>query len=102
MSRFRDAVQKDIDNVFLNADEFAETHQLDGERVVCVVSSDVDDGATPEGVFTNTMTVYVKTSLLSRKPVEGELWNIDGELHFVRRVSDEMGMLTVTTEANAQ
>ena len=102
MSRFRDAILSDVDSVFLNADEFAETHILNGERVTCVVSVDVDKEATPEGVYLSTMTVYVRASALSRKPVEGELWNIDDGLHFVRNVSDEMGMLVIVTEANAQ
>lgn len=109
MSRFRDAVKKDIDSVFLNQDEFADVHSLDGERVLCVVTEDVTSEAgsnsrsyAHEGVFLKTRTVQVKAASLSRRPVEGELWDIDGELHFVHRVSEEEGMLVVTTEANAQ
>jgi hypothetical protein len=102
MSRFKDVVAKDMDSVFLNLDEFAEYHMLDGKRIKCVVSVDVEKSATPEGIFISTLTVYVKASSLAQKPIEGELWNIDGEFHFVRNVSDEMGMLVVVTEANAQ
>lgn len=109
MSRFKDAVKNDIDRVFLNQDEFAEVHNLDGERVKCAVSLDVTSEAGSnsrsyayEGVFLNTLTVYVKAASISRRPVEGELWEIDGELHSVHRVSEEEGMLVVTTEASAQ
>ena len=54
-----------------------------------------------EGVFINGITIYVKTGDI-RKPVEGEVLMIDGRMHLVKRVSDEMGLLTIVAESNEQ
>ena len=40
MSAFKDMVEADIVNVFLNLDELAEIHNLDGVECACVISSD--------------------------------------------------------------
>ena len=41
MSAFKDAVSKDVKAVFLNLDEFANEHTLNGKTVVCVVDKDL-------------------------------------------------------------
>ena len=38
MSAFKDMVEADIVNVFLNLDELAEIHNLDGVECACVIS----------------------------------------------------------------
>lgn len=43
MSAFKDMVEADIVNVFLNLDELAEIHNLDGVECACVISSDKTD-----------------------------------------------------------
>lgn len=104
MSAFKDAVAADVNGVFLNADEFADWHDLDGERVKCLIDTDVTGEAKPEleGVFINALKIYVASCDLVRRPIEGEHFSVDGSLHFVRRVSDEMGLLVITCEVNDQ
>lgn len=104
MSAFKDAVAKDVGSVFLNQDEFADWHDIGGERVKCLIDTDVTGEAKAEleGVFINALRIYVASCDLVRRPIEGEHLSVDGSLHFVRRVSDEMGVLVITCEANEQ
>lgn len=104
MSAFKDAIAADIKNVFINTDEFAEEHDINGVMIPCVISDDLTAGANAslEGVFINTLTINVSKDALNEVPVEGELLRVNGSLHIVRSVSDEMGMLVITCEANEQ
>lgn len=108
MSRFRDAVRKDIKATFLNLDEFGEWHTLNGVKVQCIIdknlTQDLDDRySTPQilGVFANILTIYVDL-LDIPAPVEGEILRVDGSLHLVKSVSEEGGMLVIVAEANEQ
>ena len=38
MSTFKDMVAEDLD-IFINADEFAETHQLNDTKCLCIIQS---------------------------------------------------------------
>lgn len=108
MSAFKDAVSKDVTAVFLNIEEFADKHVLNDQDVICLVDKDMTTEATTrlsnplEGVFLNTLTIYVKEKDLKAKPVEGELLYLDGEMYLVRSVSVEMGILVIIVEVHNQ
>ena len=40
MSRFKEQLDKDIDNVFMSLEEFADWHDIDGVRMVAIVAED--------------------------------------------------------------
>ena len=104
---FKSMVALDINDVFLCGNEFAEMHRINDDLVECVIDElltkeSADTLTNPmEGVFLNGITIYVRTEDI-RKPVEGEVLMIDGHMHLVRRVSEEMGMLVIVAEANEQ
>ena len=104
---FKSMVAHDIDSVFFCGNEFAEMHRINDDLVECVIDElltkeSADTLTNPiEGVFLNGITIYVKKGDI-RKPVEGEVLMIDGRMHLVKRVSDEMGLLTIVAEANEQ
>ena len=107
MMDFKSMLALDIDEVFLCGNEFAEMHRINDDLVECVIDElltkeSADTLTNPmEGVFLNGITIYVRTEDI-RKPVEGEVLMIDGRMHLVKRVSDEMGLLTIVAEANEQ
>lgn len=107
MSAFKDAIAKDI-AAFLNIDEFADRHNLNGRDVVCLVDKDLTDpykqtvSSPLQGVFVNTITIYVKPEDMERRPVENELLHLDGEMYFVANVSDEAGLYVITAEVKNQ
>lgn len=104
---FKSMVALDINDVFLCGNEFAEMHRINDDLVECVIDELLTKESTDtltnpmEGVFLNGITIYVRTEDI-RKPVEGEVLMIDGHMHLVRRVSEEMGMLVIVAEANEQ
>ena len=109
MSAFKDAVAADVKNVFINVDEFAEEHDINGLIVKCIIDKNIT-AENPydttsnrlEGVFANTLTIYVASIDVPIFPVEGELLRVDGSLHIVRKVSNEMGVLEIVAEASEQ
>lgn len=106
-SPFKQAVAADVTNTFLNLAEFADWHDIDGVSMKCLVDTDVTQaysGASQnpiEGVFHNTVRIYVRSMDMER-PVEGELLRLDGSLHLVEAVSDEMGVYVITATENRQ
>lgn len=97
MSDFKDAVASDIDDVFLNADEFADEHIIDGVDARCVIDN-IDtqgDGVSDRyGTFATSIRVHIKEELITT-PVENEILSIDGYDFTVTRVSREVGMLVI-------
>ncbi len=105
MSAFKEAIAKDVKGVFINLDEFADKHFINGDSVPCIVDKDVTKekgGITYEGVFINAITIYVAESDIERRPVEGEILDLDGVNHIVRNVSSEEGVLVILAEVNEQ
>lgn len=104
MSAFKDFIARDIDEVFFNESEFADWHDINGDRICCHIDSDMTNEADAhlEGVFRNTLTVYLKAWSLDCRPKENEPMYIDERMYFVRSVSDEMGAWVIVLEANDQ
>lgn len=107
MSAFKDAIKNDVKKTFINLDEFADTHKLNGVNVSCIIDKDLTQETAArnrdlEGVFLNTVTVYVAASDLTARPVEGELLKIDGSFHLVQSVSDEDGIYAIVCVENQQ
>lgn len=107
MSAFKDAVANDIKGVFINALEFADLHNINGNMVNCVVDRDViKERGTPssseyaEGVFLEQIMIFVAKDDLPRVPVKGELLRLDGDRYLVDEVYEDMGMLQITIEDN--
>ena len=109
MKSFKEQVADDID-VFLNMDEFAEEHDLNGTVTVAIVQSptakerfsgiarsyDVYDGITGTDVV-----VYCKANALSEIPTEGQRFTLDSEIYLVSQCVDEMGVLSITLQGES-
>lgn len=104
---FREMVQKDIKNVFLNPKEFGETHVIDGKEMTIII----DDNellerkkgktiAIAEGLHTRQLLIYVSIEDFGEEPLIGRLLELDGNDYTVLDVTNEMGMYTITLEVN--
>lgn len=108
MSAFKDAVSKDVKAVFINLDEFADEHTLDGKTISCIVDKDLTTGVNDtishpiEGVFVTNITIYVDAKDMDTQPVEGQQIVFDDEYYFVRNVSVEAGIYAIVAEVNRQ
>lgn len=104
---FKDMVAADA-SVFLNPDEFGETHDLNGKACVCVLYSDLTDKRkamipggrrTPDGLHGDFLSVCVRKSDLERVPKQGENFKVDKKRYTVDSCTEDMGILTITLGA---
>lgn len=109
MSGFGDMVADDIDGVFLNQDEFAELHNLNGTECMAIVQDvsngnglSIGDGITQTYpiIYGNKKQVNCKKSDLPEVPVNGQAFYLDEKLYLVDTCTDDMGMLTINLIAN--
>ena len=108
MSVFKDMVAEDMDAVFLNLEEFAEEHDLNGTACSCIVESPTSTSQLKQGkdyegydvVHGITAIIHVKKADLGEMPVEDQDFTLDGEMFQVDNCVEHMGMLTLTLRAN--
>ena len=99
MSPFHELVKADLD-IFLNLDEIAETHAVDGEEMVCVLEDSTINGADGWRMLSEaTVKLYAKTENLPKRRVRGESLYIDGVGYEVVTWNEEMGMTRVELQA---
>lgn len=107
MSAFRDQLEADMD-VFFNADEFAEEHELNGTMCNCIVQSPTAretflqnmDYGRYEGISGKVTIVHVRKEDLPEAPTEGMAFTLDGEIMLVASCIEDMGSLSITLNQN--
>lgn len=105
-------VQVSLDNkaTFLELDEFADRHIINGEECICIVQEVIsnDDltinksGEYYPIIYGNTKTINIPKSSLSKTPVYGQRLWLDGEIFTVANVADDMGILTIVIEGDSR
>ena len=106
MKPFKEQAADDL-GVFLNADEFAETHTVNGVEVQAVL-----EGLTTkefvqhrghrisfEGVDARTVILHLRAMEIPQKVAQGKVLELDGEMYRIADSADDMGLLTLTLEA---
>ena len=99
---FKDEILEDIDNVFLNLEDFAEVHSIDGKSVVCMFDDDalkMRSGSNELSVSESTLLLFAKVSDLPRKVVGDELI-IDGRIYIVDDWKVNLGVAEVVLHQN--
>ena len=95
---FKEQLEKDM-KAFFNADEFAETHSINGESIECVLMlADKDTDAniqSKKGTITSYSSIIVQTSYVGTTIVPGDYLEVDSELFNVVEVSDVEGILYI-------
>lgn len=100
---FKDQIKRDIDTVFLNLDEFAELHRIEGKQIPVVV----DDNQLTElkkgqilGLVEADMLLMGRECDFPANLAPGRLLNVDGrELIVVNSGKDE-GLVEVALSQN--
>jgi len=102
--KLRDYIYHDV-NVFLNTDEFADLHDIDGQMIKALIDSDIlneysnDKTEMYDGVYRGEIALYVKESDLNYRPVRGQIMRLDGNIYTVKECADDMGVFCITLEA---
>lgn len=98
---FKDQVIADNEAVFMNKDELAEMHDLNGTQCLSVIEGLETKKRTTlssrnfEGLFGTFTTVHVKKEYLPGVPVQGENFKVNGKLYKIDSCTNEAGMLTI-------
>ena len=99
---FKDDILNDINNVFLNLEDFGEEHIIDGKPVICMFDDDalkIRSGSNELSVSESTLLLFAKVSDLPRKVVGDDLL-IDGRIYVVDDWKVNLGVAEVTLHQN--
>lgn len=100
---FKEQLQKDLDNVFLNLDEFAETHRVEGKKIPVVVDDDqlmnLKKGQIL-GLVEADMLLMGRESDFPANLEPGSLLNVDGREMIITESGKDMGLVEVALSQN--
>lgn len=106
---FKEVVDNDIQNVFLNSQEFGTEHTLNGRKVICVIDEEKFQNkqkngliSTEEGVFQNGFTLFIGNPYLKLQPNTGEKLTLDGVKYEVAASKHDMGMYEIDLFRNEE
>lgn len=99
----KDRILEDINSVFLNLEDFGETHTIDGKSVICMFDDDalkIRSGSNELSVSESTLLLFAKESDLPRRKVVGEDIMIDGRIYIVDDWKVNLGIAEVVLHQN--
>ena len=103
---FKDFVQNDIEKVFINSNEFAAVHNLNGTQCHAVAEGLTDKqhveimGQDVDGLIYDTIVVHVDKRDLPEVPEYGQIFRFNGRIMLVQSCEDDMGMLSIVLRGN--
>ena len=96
---FKDFAQNDIEKVFINSNEFAEVHNLNGTQCYAVAEG-LTDKQHVEIMGQDTIIVHVAKRDLPEVPEYNQIFRFNGRIMLVQSCEDDMGMLNIVLRGN--
>lgn len=106
MRLFKEQLEKDSESTFFNLNEFAELHDVDGEKIPVVVDNEtllqLDLGKTvdSDGIFQDNKMFFVQKKYMPDQPVIDQIMEFDGEPYKVGNVLEDFGGYTIILKGN--
>jgi len=103
---FKEQIREDVGAVFLNVDEFAAVHTVNGKQIPTLVDNieliDREKKAKShmDGVNVRTTLIYVKARDYGPLPPVGSIVRLDGSTYKVTDSTNEDGVYSIHLEAN--
>jgi len=100
---FKEAVAADIDNVFFQTGEFAESVIIDGKTVPIILDDDMLQGLSETyaiGLSEGEQYIFIKQKDMHRLPQTGDELSKDGKKWYVRDAANEMGVFAIRIGRN--
>lgn len=104
MKSFKELLADDVQNVFMNKEEFAEIHTL-GDREITIIVDEaeiferskkqIEEGRV-DGIFKRQILFYVAKKDFGKMPGIGSVLKIDGLNYRISDAVDESGMYSIT------
>ncbi len=96
---FKEMLQDDIQNVFLNLDEFGSKHFFEGKEITCIFDDEAlraRQSGAELGVSESDVLIFAATDDLPCRKGAGEHILIDGREHIINTWDENMGMTQIT------
>ena len=106
MSVFKDILKNDIENVFLNQNEFAEEHLVDGVSMKIIIDNnemlerEKRYKSIEDGIFHKQVLFYVSAAEFGGLPRVGRILMLDKKSYTVTDAIREGSMYSISLEAN--
>ena len=103
---FKDQIKQDLSDIFLNLDEFADLHRIEGKEVPVVIDSDIMAKLSKigdnriHGMDEADMVIMGKASDLPENLDPGRLLNLDGREVIIVTTTSEMGLVQIAIRQN--
>lgn len=103
---FKELVNSDIDNVFLNVDEFSEIHIVNGKSMPVMVDNnelierEKRAKENMDGIYTRQNLIYVSAADFGPLPKQGTVLTLDNLTYRVVEAVSEEGIYAITIGAN--
>ncbi len=95
---FKEMVEKDIKDVFLDIEFFGEKHLIEGGEILIVI--DDDKLKEKKAVAESASLFYAYAKDLPRRRTAGQSLNIDHRDYTIDDWSEDMGVATITLREN--
>lgn len=100
---FKESLEKDTVNTFLNELEFAEEHEINGEIAKCVLDeeryqlkqSKRINSLDNDGTYIDGLTIFIEESFFKYQPHAKEIITLDGTDYYILSSKKDMGMLEI-------
>ena len=100
---FKEQIQKDLDNVFFNLDEFGELHRIEGVEIAVVIDSDQLNKLKKGqilGLIEADMLIMGRAVDFPDYLEPGRLLNVDRRELIVANSGEDMGLVEVALRQN--
>lgn len=98
---FKEQIEADL-AVFLNDQEFADGHTIDGKKMTVLVDENEllerdksKLGTNTDGLYKARRLIYVSRAEFGPRPAKGRQLNFDGRIFRVEDCTEEDGMLAI-------
>lgn len=92
-------IEHDSEEVFLNLDEFAELHKVDGKEIPVIIDTEGSlklSGGFKLGVVDHEMIIYAKSESLPEKKEPGNSINLDGRQLTISKWDVDKGLSIIS------
>lgn len=107
---FKEQIASDNRTVFMNFDEFAETHRINGEEMLCLIDNNelIDrerrykykHSMYADGIYMKQLLIFVKAEDFGPLPAIGRAIRFDSKLYTISDSINEDGIYSLCLEAN--
>ena len=100
---FKDALNKDIRETFLDDLEFDEEHEINGQMVKCVLDEERYqlkqsrriNSLDNDGTYIDGLTIFIEESFFIYTPHAREVITLDGIDYYILSCKKDMGILEI-------